>query len=193
MAATIHERYYWAVEVLDIKKADNILEIGCGTGIAATLVAEQLTTGQITAIDRSAAVIDKARKKNASYIEAGTARFEVASIEDVPAPKLLYDKIFAFNVSLFWKKPNIELQKVASLLKPGGTLYIFHQPPYEITKEIAEQTKQEIEKRGFKVIDILYKDSKPASVSCVVAGRDALKDHIEDRSSRINRVLAFTP
>jgi cyclopropane fatty-acyl-phospholipid synthase-like methyltransferase len=47
------ERLVWAVEMLAVQPDDHLLGIGCGHGVAVSLVCEQLDTGTITAIDRS--------------------------------------------------------------------------------------------------------------------------------------------
>lgn len=72
-----------AVEQLDIRPADRVLEIGCGHGVAATLVCERLEGGRLTAVDRSPKMIQAATRRNARYIEAGKAEFFVANLEDL--------------------------------------------------------------------------------------------------------------
>lgn len=171
---SVHERYFWALDILNIQPDDEVFEIGCGTGIAAELVAKSLKSGKITAIDRSAAVISRAVKRNQPYIAAGVADFQVATLETMRPLEKSFNKAFAFNVSLFWKNPTRELATIASRLSPQGRIYIFHQPPYEITKEIADQTCEQLEKNNFKVIRVAYKNMQPATVSCVQA---RLKDN----------------
>ena len=58
-----------------------MLEIGCGNGVAAWLVCERLTSGRLTAIDRSAKAIATARQRNADHAAAGKAVFVESAIE----------------------------------------------------------------------------------------------------------------
>lgn len=64
MAEKIAERLQWAVDTLSAASTDHLLEIGCGHGVAVSLVCERLTSGTITAIDRSEKMINLARKRN---------------------------------------------------------------------------------------------------------------------------------
>ncbi len=62
----VSERFTWAVSVLNIKPTDNILEIGCGAGVLAEQIANKLTIGTITAIDKSMPMINMARRRNSN-------------------------------------------------------------------------------------------------------------------------------
>lgn len=76
------QRLRSVVDRLDIQPEDQILEIGCGHGVAATFVCERLNGGRLTAIDRSPAMIRAATRRNIAYVEAGVAEFIQGSFED---------------------------------------------------------------------------------------------------------------
>jgi ubiquinone/menaquinone biosynthesis C-methylase UbiE len=117
------------VERLDLGPDDRVLEIGCGHGVAATLVCERLAGGRLTAIDRSPRMIEAARRRNAAYVEAGRAEFLVAALEDVDLGDRRFDRIFAVRVGLFHREPDRARGLVERWLAPGGTLFAFFDAP----------------------------------------------------------------
>jgi 16S rRNA A1518/A1519 N6-dimethyltransferase RsmA/KsgA/DIM1 with predicted DNA glycosylase/AP lyase activity len=52
IAPGMSERLRSIVEQMEIRSDDWVLEIGCGQGVAGTLVCERLDTGRLTAADR---------------------------------------------------------------------------------------------------------------------------------------------
>jgi SAM-dependent methyltransferase len=128
----VPERIRWAVGILGPAPRDHLLEIGCGPGVAVSLVCEALTGGQILAIDRSPTAIARATRRNAGCIAAGTAVLRAAALESLQAADLLedrrgFDKVFAMNVNLFWtRSPARELDLIRTVLKPGGSLFLFY-------------------------------------------------------------------
>ncbi len=123
------ERHVVAVEALDVQPDQRVLEVGCGHGVAASLVCERLGGGRLTGIDRSATMVAAARARNAEHVSAGRATFEVARFEDADLPAGAFDRIFAINVALFTRQPALMLPRAARLLAPHGTLALFWQSP----------------------------------------------------------------
>ena len=117
------ERLQRVVERLDIQPDDQVLEIGCGHGVAATMVCERLGDhGRLTAIDRSPKMIEAAACRNAEHVEAGIAEFLVTTLEELDLGDRRFDKIFAVRVGLFHREPARARALAERWLAPGGTL-----------------------------------------------------------------------
>jgi cyclopropane fatty-acyl-phospholipid synthase-like methyltransferase len=130
-AGAVPERIVWAVETLAPGPDDRLLEIGCGPGVAVSLICTKLTGGNILAIDRSSTAISRAARRNAEHVTAGRAVLRRMALADLEASDVLagrkFDKILAMNVNLFWVRAAAnELELVKRLLAPGGALYLFY-------------------------------------------------------------------
>src|SRR5215218_3915069 len=125
MAGKASERFVWAVDTLEVRPADRLLEVGCGHGVAVCLVCERLTTGTITAIDRSPKMIEMATRRNREHVDAGRAVLEAIALEDADLGDRRFDKVFAFNVAPFWQQPEAALGAVREHLARDGAVYLF--------------------------------------------------------------------
>jgi ubiquinone/menaquinone biosynthesis C-methylase UbiE len=123
------ERLRSVVEQLDIRPEDRVLEIGCGHGVAATIVCERLDGGRLTAIDRSAKMIAAAARRNAAYVEVGKAEFLVADVEQLDLGDRRFDVIFAVRIGIFHREPERARALVEPWLAPGGRVRAFFDLP----------------------------------------------------------------
>jgi protein-L-isoaspartate O-methyltransferase len=123
------ERLLNVVEALDIQPSDIVLEIGCGHGIAATLVCERLQEGHFVAIDRSKKMIDAAVRRNRKHVASGKAEFHVADLLEFNPGLRRFNKIFAVRVGLFHREPARARGVVEKWLAPGGAmLFVYDEP-----------------------------------------------------------------
>jgi ubiquinone/menaquinone biosynthesis C-methylase UbiE len=125
----VSERLRSIVASLEIQPNDRVLEIGCGHGVAATLVCERLDGGSLTAVDRSAKMIEAASRRNAEHVAAGRAEFLVAALEDLDLGERRFDKVFAVRVGLFHRDPERARSLVEPWLAPGEEVRAFFDEP----------------------------------------------------------------
>jgi ubiquinone/menaquinone biosynthesis C-methylase UbiE len=121
------ERLRAIVDQLGIRPGTRVLEIGCGHGVAATMVCER--GGRLTAVDRSAKMIEAAARRNAEHVAAGTAEFLVARLEDLDLGDRRFDTIFAVRVGLFHREPERAYALAERWLAPGGAVRAFYDGP----------------------------------------------------------------
>ena len=171
MAGKASERLVWAVDTLEVRPADRLLEVGCGHGVAVSLVCERLTRGTITAIDRSPKMIEMARRRNREHVEASRAVLEAIALEDADLGDQRFDKVFAFNVAPFWLQPEVALGAVREHLTPDGTVYVFwdarHSAP-ERARGLADELADRLRSGGLSVETVLVEDLRPVPAVCVI-------------------------
>lgn len=166
------KRMAWAVDVLDVAADDRLLEVGCGHGVAVSLVCERLVGARIVAVDRSPKMIAAAERRNAAHVAAGRARFVTSRFEDAELDQAAFDKVFAFHVADFWRKPEQWLAITRALLAPGGRLFLFNQAPgwrsAADAKEFGYGLARVLEPHGLAVEDVLAGELEPPA-ACVIA------------------------
>ena len=82
------------IRLAELQTGNDVLDIGCGTGTLAIAASRHVgTTGEVTGIDASPAMIDRATRK----ARKGDARatFQVAVAENLPFPDRRFDVVFS--------------------------------------------------------------------------------------------------
>lgn len=117
------------VESMEIRPTDRVLEIGCGHGVAATLICSKLSSGSYLAVDRSRKMVDAAAKRNKPFIDAGVARFMQSDLESLDLGEMKFDKVLAMRVRLFHDQPERARKLAKRWLAPKGKLFVQYDEP----------------------------------------------------------------
>jgi len=165
----INERFTWAATLIAPKPGSKVLEIGCGAGLLAGLIVDKLTTGHLSAIDKSQPMIKLAAQRNQAAIAAGKASFQVTDFAKATLRENTFDKVVAFNVNCFWKNPVKELQLIKLSMKRGGQLFVFYQTPYGIDMKLCELIKKNLERYSFQVQDTILGRFTASAAFCIIA------------------------
>lgn len=97
----------------------DVLEIGCGAGHAANVMAQAFPDSRFTGYDLREDAIEQARE-TAKELGNDNLRLEVRNLMTMDEPEA-YELITAFDVIHDQAHPRPVLQKVAESLRPGGT------------------------------------------------------------------------
>ncbi len=98
-----------------------LLDIGCGPGTITTGLARAVAPGEVVGIDVAPEVIETAR---AHLAEVGldNARFETASVYDLPYEDASFDAAHAHQVLQHLARPADAAREAYRVLRPGGLL-----------------------------------------------------------------------
>jgi trans-aconitate methyltransferase len=164
---TIPARIRWAVDVMDVKPSDHVLEIGCGPGAGAELICQRLETGKLFAIDRSESGVDRTKRRCRQYVESGRLTVRQIDLATLRVPVKRLNKVFAFNVNLFWVRPCAdEVALLHERVVPGGAVYLFYEATRaELVPSIVTKTSAALAEGGFRVSVVEQK--APAVVGIV--------------------------
>jgi len=118
------------VQAMRVRPSDRVLEIGCGHGVAASLICAQLdAAGRYVAVDRSEKMIAAAMKRNQAHVRSGRAAFLVGDFETVDLGTQRFDKVLAMRVRLFFTDPQRARALAQRWLAPGGQLFVEYDEP----------------------------------------------------------------
>lgn len=127
-----------------LTKENEVLEIGCGTGSTALLLANSVKT--LTASDISAEMIrigrEKAQNKGINNIRFMTNEVSKAELTPNSEGQTHYDAVLAFNILHLLQDLPRNLEHINNMVKPGG---------YFISKTTCKPTN----KLSFKLLAIL--------------------------------------
>jgi ubiquinone/menaquinone biosynthesis C-methylase UbiE len=104
-----------------------VLELGCGHGVAASLVCERLgDDGRLVAIDRSQKMVDAAAERNAEHVASGRATFICTTFEGADFGDQRFDVVFGIHFPPQLRHdPEGTRARVERLLAPGGRAQFF--------------------------------------------------------------------
>lgn len=117
-------------DVVELQPNKNILEIGCGPGIASIELAKSGV--RLLGIEPSLTACEIARQKCIDYPHV---EFINSTFEDYSAIDRQFDAVIA-TTSFHWVTPEIRTKKSASILKDNGYLILLWNTPPQPNEEI---------------------------------------------------------
>ncbi|WP_341502729.1 methyltransferase domain-containing protein [Gallaecimonas sp. GXIMD4217] len=128
----LHDR---VAELAGIRAGDRVLDIGCGGGHLARLLAA--LGAQVTGVDPTPRMVEQARAQSQNLAQA--PEFLEASAERLPLDDDGLDLALAVCSLHHWQDLAAGLAEVRRVLRPGGRLVIIEENWAELLPELGEQ------------------------------------------------------
>lgn len=108
-----------------ITSAHVVLDVGCGTGVAALAAAR--TGARVTGVDLTPELV--ARAKDNAKMMLLEATFLEGDAEALPLPDASFDVVISQFGHMFAPRPEVAVKEMLRVLKPGGTIAFTSWPP----------------------------------------------------------------
>lgn len=148
-------RNAWAVELLDVRPTDRVLEIGFGPGIAIRELSRRASQGHVYGIDHSEEMVRQATRRNKQAVRAGRVHLHLGSAERLPdlGPPP-FDRVLAVNNLGMWRDPDECLQELRRVMSSEGRIAIVSQPrcpgaTAETTRQAGRDIAERLVRAGF--------------------------------------------
>lgn len=109
-----------ALELLELKPGDHILEVGFGHGRTLERAARAAPEGFVAGVDGSERMVRMASQRNRRSIEHGRVELKLADSSRIPYPDRRFDKVYSVHTLYFWSDPKEHLREIHRVMKEGA-------------------------------------------------------------------------
>lgn len=106
-----------AIAQMNLPREATVLDVGCGSGWAARLMAEQASAGHVIGIDVSDEMVRVAREQSS---KVANVEFQVASAETLPFPDNTFSHAFSMESLYYYADIGKAVSEIGRVLKPNG-------------------------------------------------------------------------
>ena len=109
-----------AIDALEVKPRDHVLDIGCGHGRSLEILAARASKGRVAGADPSELMAEIAVARNHAKVKAHKVEVAIAPADALPFADGAFDKALCVHVIYFWESLDASFREIARVLKPGA-------------------------------------------------------------------------
>lgn len=113
-----------AVEFLEVRPSDHVLEIGFGPGEGVRAAVRRAPRGRVAGIDRSELMVHTAARRNRAAVSRGVVDLREGDAARLPWPDGSFDRAFEVNSLHHWDAPGAGFRELFRVLREDGTLLL---------------------------------------------------------------------
>ena len=114
----------WAIEHMDVRSRQRVLDVGCGGGMAVNLLSRRTGQGFTAGVDYSMEMVEQAVRRNRAGIARSRVEVRHGDCAALPYEDSSFDQVCAIETFYFWPDPLRGLAEAHRVLKPGGQVSI---------------------------------------------------------------------
>ncbi len=131
--AAVNEK---ALELLELRPDDHVLEVGFGHGRTLARAAALVPAGFVAGIDVSEEMVRMARHRNRQCIKEGRVEVQLADSARIPYSDGCFDRVYAIHTLYFWADLRVHFQEIYRVMK-AGTRFVLGFGPKEDERAVA--------------------------------------------------------
>jgi ubiquinone/menaquinone biosynthesis C-methylase UbiE len=113
-----------ALEALELRSDDRVLEVGFGGGYLLGRMAAIATSGFIGGVDISTTMVEQGQARYRPLIQAGKMDLKVGTADQLPYPAAHFSKAVSVNSIFYWPDAPRSISELSRVLSKGGCLVL---------------------------------------------------------------------
>jgi SAM-dependent methyltransferase len=125
MAIANDEPNSLAIDALDPRPGETVLELGFGPGWGLRTIAARTRGGRLYGVDQSARMVEQATRVNEVAVSSGRMVLLQGPFSPLPWIDEMFDKVLLVNVVYFFDSDGRDISEVYRMLRSGGRVVIY--------------------------------------------------------------------